>query len=130
MFGLYFGGQIADRLLSTEKLLAVLHLVGGIAMFALAFQKTFWPFFIVMLVYQLAYMPTMSLTNAICFHHISNAQTEFGQAAALGDDRLDRGELAVRLHPGRQDRPGASRRAVEHLHRRRHRIDRARRRSR
>ena len=59
-------------------------LVGGAAMFALAFQKTFWPFFIVMLIYQLAYMPTMSLTNAICFHHISNAQTEFGKLRLWG----------------------------------------------
>src|SRR6187551_3724801 len=56
VFGLYFGGQIADRMISTEKLLALLHLCGGIAMFALAFQTTFWPFFIVMLAYQLAYM--------------------------------------------------------------------------
>ena len=84
VFGLYFGGQIADRLLSTEKLLAVLHLVGGLAMFGLAFQTTFWPFFIVMLIYQLAYMPTMSLTNAICFHHITNAQTEFGRVRLWG----------------------------------------------
>src|SRR5919112_84266 len=50
VFGLYFGGQIADRMLSTEKLLSVLHLIGRIAMFALAFQKSFWPFFFVMLV--------------------------------------------------------------------------------
>jgi nucleoside transporter len=84
LFGLYFGGQIADRVLSTEKLLAVLHFVGGAAMFALAFQTTFWSFFIVMLIYQLAYMPTMSLTNAICFHHISNAQTEFGRVRLWG----------------------------------------------
>jgi nucleoside transporter len=84
VFGLYFGGQIADRLLSTEKLLAVLHLIGGAAMFALAFQTTFWSFFVVMLIYQLAYMPTMSLTNAICFHHIANAQTEFGRVRLWG----------------------------------------------
>ena len=84
VFGLYFGGQVADRLLSTEKLLAILHLVGGAAMFALAFQTNFWSFFAVMLVYQLAYMPTMSLTNAICFHHIANAQTEFGRLRLWG----------------------------------------------
>jgi nucleoside transporter len=82
--GLYFGGQIADRLLSTEKLLAVLHLVGGTAMFALAYQRDFWSFFIVMLIYQLAYMPTMSLTNAICFHHIKDAQREFGRVRLWG----------------------------------------------
>ncbi|OFW42635.1 MAG: nucleoside:proton symporter [Acidobacteria bacterium RIFCSPLOWO2_12_FULL_67_14b] len=82
--GLYFGGQIADRMVSTEKLLSVLHLVGGLAMFALAYQTTFWPFFGVMLIYQLAYMPTMSLTNAICFHHVADAQRDFGRLRLWG----------------------------------------------
>ena len=84
LFGLYFGGQIADRMLSTEKLLAMLHLVGGAAMFALAYQTTFWSFFAVMLVYQLAYMPTMSLTNAIVFHHVADAQKDFGKVRLWG----------------------------------------------
>ena len=81
---LYFGGQIADRLFSTEKLLSILHLIGGAAMFALAYQTTFWPFFIVMLVYQLAYMPTMSLTNAVCFHHVADPQRDFGRIRLWG----------------------------------------------
>jgi MFS family permease len=84
LFGLYFGGQIADRMLSTEKLLAALHLVGGAAMFALAYQATFWSFFAVMLVYQLAYMPTMSLTNAIVFHHVADPQNDFGKVRLWG----------------------------------------------
>jgi nucleoside transporter len=84
VLGLYFGGEIADRAVSTEKLLAMLHLIGGLAMFALAFQTTFLFFFVVMLIHQLAYMPTMSLTNAICFHHIANAQTEFGKLRLWG----------------------------------------------
>jgi nucleoside transporter len=82
--GLYFGGQLADRMLSTEKLLAMLHLVGGAAMFALAYQRTFWSFFVVMLVYQLAYMPTMSLTNAVCFHHVKDPQRDFGRIRLWG----------------------------------------------
>ena len=57
--------QAADRWISTEKLLAICHVVGGTAMFALSRQESFWPFFAIMLVYQLAYIPTMSLTNAI-----------------------------------------------------------------
>src|SRR5918995_5480785 len=84
VFGLYFGGQLADRLLSTEKLLAVLHLIGGLAMFALAYQTTFWSFFLVMLVYQLAYMPTMSLTNAVVFHHVADPQRDFGRIRLWG----------------------------------------------
>jgi len=82
--GMFFSNQFADRNFAAEKFLAFSHLVGGLAMLGLAFTKEFWPFFIVMLAYQLAYMPTMSLTNAICFHHISNAQTEFGKLRLWG----------------------------------------------
>ena len=82
--GLYFGGQVADRMLSTEKLLAGLHLIGGLAMFALAYQTTFWSFFAVMLAYQLAYMPTMSLTNAVVFHHVADRQRDFGRIRLWG----------------------------------------------
>ena len=65
-------GQIADRYFASEKFLAFSHLVGGLAMFALAFQKSFWPFFVGMLIHNVMYMPTLSLTNAIAFHHEAN----------------------------------------------------------
>jgi nucleoside transporter len=81
---LFAGGQAADRLISTEKLLAICHVIGGTAMFALATQTTFWSFFSLMLLYQLAYIPTMSLTNAIAFHHLSDARTQFGRVRMWG----------------------------------------------
>ncbi len=81
---LFVGGQLADRVMSTEKLLAVLHVVGGIAMLALAFQTTFWAFLVIMLAYQLAYIPTMSLTNAIAFHHVQDARKDFGRIRLWG----------------------------------------------
>ena len=81
---LFAGGQAADRLISTEKLLAICHLIGGTAMLALAWQTSFWPFFAIMLVHQLAYIPTMSLTNAIAFHHLSDARNEFGKVRMWG----------------------------------------------
>lgn len=80
----FISGQIADRYLSTERFLALSHLVGGLALFALAFQKTFWPFFLTFLVYMLVYVPTLSLTNAICFHHLKDAQKEFGRVRLWG----------------------------------------------
>ncbi len=82
--GLFVGGQIADRVLSTEKLLAVSHAVGGIAMFALTTQRSFWGFFVIMLVYQLVYVPTLSLTNTMCFHHVQDAQKDFGRIRLWG----------------------------------------------
>jgi nucleoside transporter len=74
----FISGQIADRHLSTERFLAVSHLIGGVAMISLAFQKSFWPFFAAMLVHNLMYVPTLSLTNSICFHHLKDAQKQFG----------------------------------------------------
>jgi nucleoside transporter len=80
----FVSGQIADRYLSTERFLAVSHLIGGVALFTLVFQKTFWPFFITMLIYILVYIPTLSLTNAICFHHLKDAPKDFGRVRLWG----------------------------------------------
>jgi nucleoside transporter len=82
--GLFVGGQLADRFMSTERVLAVSHAIAGMAMFALAFTTTFWPFFVIMLVYQLVFMPTLSLTNAIVFHHVKDAQKDFGRIRLWG----------------------------------------------
>ena len=80
----FVSGQVADRYLSTERFLAASHVVGGLAMLALAFQRSFWPFFAAMLVYSLAYVPTLSLTNSICFHHLKDAQKDFGRVRLWG----------------------------------------------
>jgi hypothetical protein len=37
-----------------------------------------------MLVYSLVYVPTLSLTNSICFHHLKDAQKEFGRVRLWG----------------------------------------------
>jgi nucleoside transporter len=80
----FISGQIADRYLSTERFLALSHLVGGLALLALGFQTSFWPFLLVMLVYGLVYVPTLSLTNSICFHHLKDAQHEVGRVRLWG----------------------------------------------
>ena len=76
--GMFFGGQLADRYFSQEKFLAFSHLVGGLAIFALAYQKTFWPFLGLMLVHCFFYVPTLSITNSIAFANLKDAQKEFG----------------------------------------------------
>jgi nucleoside transporter len=76
--GMFFGGQLADRYFSQEKFLAFSHLIGGLAMLGLAYQKTFWPFFGLMLLHCFFYVPTISMTNAIAFANIKDAQKDFG----------------------------------------------------
>src|SRR6185503_17336879 len=58
--------------------LAVSHLIGGVAILSLAWVTSFWPFFLLMLVHCLLYVPTISITNSIAFTHMKDAQKEFG----------------------------------------------------
>jgi nucleoside transporter len=76
--GMFFGGQLADRYFSQEKFLAISHLIGGLAMLALIWAKSFWPFFGLMLVHCFFYVPTLSITNAIAFANLKDAQKDFG----------------------------------------------------
>src|SRR5687768_3496344 len=76
--GMFFSNQFADRNFAAQRFLAFSHLIGGVAMLALAWTKTFWPFFFFMLVHCLLYVPTISITNSIAFSHMKDAQKEFG----------------------------------------------------
>jgi nucleoside transporter len=76
--GIVFGGQLADRYFAQERFLAFSHLVGGLAMLALAYQRAFWPFFGLMLLHCFFYVPTLSVTNAISFANLKDAQKDFG----------------------------------------------------
>src|SRR5688572_4548640 len=84
--GMFFSNQFADRNFSAERFLAFSHLIGGLAMLGLAFIKApapgeavpFWPFFSLMLVHCLLYVPTISITNSIAFANMTDAKKEFG----------------------------------------------------
>jgi MFS family permease len=76
--GMFFSNQYADRHFAAERFLAFSHLVGGLAMVGLAFVHSFWPFFTLMLIHCLLYVPTMSITNSIAFAHMKDPQSEFG----------------------------------------------------
>ena len=93
--GMFFSNQFADRNFAAEKFLAASHVIGGLAMIGLAFIKPpepvaglaagagnpnapFWPFFFLMLVHCLVYVPTISITNSIAFAHMKDPQREFG----------------------------------------------------
>ena len=76
--GMFFGNQFADRNFAAEKFLAASHLIGGAAMLALGFVHDFWPFCLLMYVHCLCYVPTISITNAIAFAHLSDSRREFG----------------------------------------------------
>ena len=82
--GMFFSNEFADRNFSAEKVLAFSHLVGGLAIFALAWMHSFWPFFGLMLVHCLLYVPTISITNSIAFASLQDPQKEFGRVRLWG----------------------------------------------
>ncbi len=77
-------GMIADRFFSTEKVLAFLHVAGAGVLYFAATQTTFGSFWPLFLVYVLCYMPTLALTNALAFDHMSDPATEFPRIRVLG----------------------------------------------
>jgi nucleoside transporter len=77
-------GQVADRLLPAQRALGIFHLLGGVVMLLLAFQRDLVPMTIFMLVYALLYAPTLALTNSIAFHHLRDPQREFGPIRVWG----------------------------------------------
>ncbi|MCK6447434.1 MAG: nucleoside permease [Planctomycetes bacterium] len=76
--GMLFSNQFADRNFAAERFLAVSHFIGGAAMIGLAYVHTFWPFFGLMMLHCLLYVPTISITNSIAFAHMSDPQKQFG----------------------------------------------------
>ena len=82
--GMFFSNEFADRNFAAERVLAFSHLVGGLAMLSLAWTRTFWPFFGLMLVHCLLYVPTLSITNSIAFASLKDAQRDFGRVRLWG----------------------------------------------
>ncbi len=79
-----FAGQLADRLVASEKLLAILHLAGGVFLCILATQTSYNNFMLFMGMWSLVYGPTLALTNSLAFHHLPDAQKKFGLVRVWG----------------------------------------------
>jgi nucleoside transporter len=81
---MFFSTQFVDRNFAAERFLAFSQLVGGLAILGLFWTTTFWPFFILMLVHSLFYVPTISITNSIAFANLKDPQREFGPVRLWG----------------------------------------------
>ena len=77
MISPFFVGLFADRFFSSEKVLAVLHLVGAVLLYSVTLSTDFTSVYAIMFAYCLCYFPTVSLTNSLTLRQISDPGRDF-----------------------------------------------------
>jgi nucleoside transporter len=106
----FFLGLIADRFFATQRVLALMHVLGGGFLLAIplviqasdaSVPASFThPYVLLLLGHMLCYMPTLGLTNTISFAHIKNAEREFPLIRVYGTIGWIAGNIAVSALPG------------------------------
>lgn len=77
-------GLIADRYFAAQKILGVLHILGGALLWFAATSASFEAFYPYILIYMLLYMPTLALVNSVAFRHLPDPAGQFAQIRVLG----------------------------------------------
>ena len=67
-----FIGPIADKYFSAQKVMALLHLIGGGCLVGAYYTQDFTVLLTLMFIYGICYMPTIALINSVVFKHIPN----------------------------------------------------------
>jgi nucleoside transporter len=81
----FFLGLVADRYFATEKVLAVLHILGGLILFTVPqFSGAPVVFVLLLLLYNLCFMPTLGLANSLAFHNIADQEKHFPLIRVFG----------------------------------------------
>ncbi len=80
----FIGGQIADRYFSSEKMIAVLQLIGGVLLIYTSRLSDYNAMMWMLLLYSLLYAPTLALTNSVAFINMKDSEKEFGQVRVWG----------------------------------------------
>jgi len=65
-------GFVADRYFATERVLSVLHLIGGLCLLLASTQTVFLALFALLMVNALCFMPTLALVNAVAFRNLDD----------------------------------------------------------
>jgi nucleoside transporter len=80
----FFVGMIADRYFASQTVMGVLHLVGAALMYWSADISTFGLLLFGLLLYNLTYMPTLALVNAISFRQMETPEKQFPKVRVWG----------------------------------------------
>jgi nucleoside transporter len=77
-------GLIADQFFPAQRILGVLHVAGGVLLFIASTITDFGPFFVVILIYMILFMPTLALANSVSFRQMRTPETQFPAVRVFG----------------------------------------------
>jgi MFS family permease len=85
-------GQVCDRWVSSQKYMAMAHLVGGLTLLAmpLAFdiyresKSNFGVLLLLITIFSIAYFPTIPLASSLSFRHLPDPESQFGKVRIWG----------------------------------------------
>jgi nucleoside transporter len=77
MISPFFVGLIADRFFASEKVLAVLHILGAVLLYLVTKQTSFGAVYGLMFAYCLCFFPTVSLTNSLTLRQLKDPGRDF-----------------------------------------------------
>jgi len=75
---------VADRYLSSERLLGLCHTAAGLMLLVVSAQTEYLPFLFAYTAWGLFFAPTFALSNAVAFHHVENPGRDFGPIRMWG----------------------------------------------
>ena len=94
-----FLGVVADRFFASQKVMGILHILGGVFLILLplvvngttpgevpenVWMRFFHPCVLLLLGHALCYMPTLALSSSIALSHIANAEKQFPVVRVAG----------------------------------------------
>jgi nucleoside transporter len=84
MISPFIVGLIADRYFAAQRIMGVLHLLGAALLFMATTVSANGPFYWIILLYSLLYMPTIALSNSIAFNQMSDPGKQFPWIRVFG----------------------------------------------
>ncbi len=84
MISPFFIGMVADRFFAAQRLMGILHILGGLLLFVASKVDNNITFYWVILLYSLAYMPTIALSNSVAFRQMSDPGKQFPMVRVFG----------------------------------------------
>lgn len=84
MISPFFIGMIADRFFAAQRLMGILHILGGLLLYLASRVESNSGFYWVILLYSLVYMPTIALSNSVAFRQMSDPGKQFPVVRVFG----------------------------------------------